>query len=81
MVAGILLLVGLAVGIFIFKDNIANFIQGSLLNPVVEAVAGVGEAASATVSKANQDIFDAGVNSRKAIDETVLRINKEAKVA
>jgi len=81
MVAGILLLVGLAGVVFIFRDQIASFVQSSILNPVGEAVAGVGASASAAVSQANQDIFDAGVNSRKAIDETVLRINKEAKVA
>jgi len=80
MVLPVLLLGALVVGIFIFKDNIAAFISGSILNPVGEAVAGVGEAASITVSQANKDVFNAGVESRKRIDEVVLNINRETKV-
>jgi len=79
MVAAILLIIGLVAAVIIFKDNIAAFVGGSILNPVGEAVAGVGASASRAVQKANDDIFQAGVESRKNIDTVVLNINREAK--
>jgi len=81
MVSGIVLIIGLVAAVVIFKDNIAAFVSGSFLNPIGEAVAGVGTEASKAVQKANDDIFQAGVESRKNIDTVVLNINREAKVA
>lgn len=54
---------------FIFKDQIADFFK-TLTNPVGTAV-----------EKAGEDVFNAGVESRKAIDSVVLQINRETKTA
>jgi len=65
MVAGAILAIGVAVGaLILFKDDIGQFFKD--LNPL-------GKTQEA-VSKAGEDVFNFGVETRKNLDRQILQV-------